>query len=88
MSTATRPCAGCQAAADNPVSGLSIDGCQECAVRELAASPAYHASVLARRVIPAYRQALERVFGPQWLEGHERVKAHDAAARAARKAAE
>ncbi|MCA3070233.1 MAG: hypothetical protein IOD11_07430 [Rhodocyclaceae bacterium] len=87
MSTPTRPCAGCQAAAANPLSGLSIDGCQECAVRELAASPAYHASVLAQRVMPAYRQALQRVFGLQWLDGHERVKALAAAVRAARKAA-
>lgn len=78
-------CQACAAAAADPDTGLGEIGCPQCRVRELANSPGFHASMLARRIIPAYRAALVREFGAEgWERGHLQVKACDSALRAAR----
>lgn len=78
-------CPGCAAVAANPHSGRGCADCPVCRIRALADSPAFHASMIARRISAAYRAALEREFGADgWEAGHRRVKAFDEAQRAAR----
>lgn len=40
----------------------------------LAHSPAMAESAKAEALLPAYRSALQHLFGEDWKEGHERVK--------------
>lgn len=40
----------------------------------LAHSPAMAESAKAEALMPAYRSALQHLFGEDWKEGHERVK--------------
>lgn len=79
MAASAADCTPCALAQANPDSGHVNAGCQECRIRELAKSPGFHASMVARRMTPQYRQALEVEFGEDWEAGHRRVKACGAA---------
>ena len=49
--------------------------CRGCAVRALANSFDFFSSRKARRMLPAYQQALRASFGDAWQASHEEVKA-------------
>lgn len=67
-------CEPCTRAEANPRSGIYQTGCKECESRMLAHSPAMAESAKAEALLPAYRSALQHLFGEDWKEGHERVK--------------
>jgi len=68
-------CPDCAAAQTNPHHGGLHASCQGCQVRALASSPGFWESGESGALTPAYRAALESVFGAGWSAGHERVKA-------------
>lgn len=68
-------CKGCERAERNPMSGLFVTGCTECAVRQLAQCPEHHEARMRGRMLPAYKARLRAVFGDGWEAGHMRVKA-------------
>ena len=68
-------CESCTRAATNPRTGWFNADCPECAARALAGGPEHFESKRDKRITPAYRAALEAVFGDAWKAGHERVKA-------------
>lgn len=72
-------CPSCEAAIQNPASGLLHAGCPGCMACSLAKGPEWAAARAASAMPPQYRTALQRVFGKDWREGHERVKHWDAA---------
>lgn len=77
-------CDACDRAQVNVETGRFNAGCTECTARALAGGPLYHASALADTLTPAYRDALQSLFGANWKHGHERVKHHAALIVAAR----
>ena len=79
-------CPACIAAAANPQSGYYRAGCVECGARGLAHGPQHHEAMLAAAFTPAYRSALQAVFGLDWMEGHKRVRAWSKRIEAARAA--
>lgn len=67
-------CAACESAQTNRFCGMYRADCLECSARALSHSPAYHAAATADTMTPAYRDALQAVFGEEWKQGHVRVK--------------
>lgn len=67
-------CWGCEQFKVGSRGSYSAD-CKECAARSLAQSPEHFESAQAGAMTPRYRSALQRVFGVEWKQGHERVKA-------------
>lgn len=74
-------CPSCEAAIQNPSSGLVHADCPECKARSLAKSAAWFEARSTSAMTPTYRNALRAVFGKEWREGHERVKHWDAVIR-------
>ncbi|WP_225784472.1 hypothetical protein [Xenophilus sp. Marseille-Q4582] len=74
-------CDRAQAEADWP---LYRAQCVGCAVRALAQGPLFHAAGVEGSIAAPYRKALAQVFGDDWRNGHERVKAEHARIKAAR----
>ena len=68
-------CEACETARADRSSGLYHADCEGCESRALARSPMYFAAAKANAITPAYRDALQRVFGERWREGHAAVKA-------------
>jgi hypothetical protein len=68
-------CQACAEAERNPNTGMYHADCRECSARALSASPQHFAASQAGALLPAYRDALQAVFGDGWKAGHERVKA-------------
>ena len=68
-------CQACESAKANRWCGAYHADCLECSARALSHSPAYHAAATADAMTPAYRDALQSVFGDAWKDGHARVKA-------------
>jgi hypothetical protein len=58
--------------------------CRGCAVRSLASGPVFHQSGLDGSLAIGYRKALASIFGDQWRNGHQLVKAEHERIRAAR----
>jgi len=48
--------------------------CRGCQVRAMANGPAFFESALAQRISPAYRKALEKLFGKDWQTSHREVR--------------
>ena len=49
--------------------------CRGCQVRALANGPAFFESARAHKITPAYRGALEKLFGADWQASHREVRA-------------
>ncbi len=73
-SRAIAECHACQEAQRNRFSGAYHANCRECSARALSHSPQFHDAQRAGVLTPAYRDALQAVFGDDWQAGHERVK--------------
>ena len=67
-------CQACARAKVNPLTGHYMLACRECEARALANSPAMADASLAEAIIPAYRSALQAIFGADWMAGHSQVK--------------
>ena len=67
-------CFACAIAKVNPRAARFDAGCSECSARALAGDPRFHAATQSNTITPAYRAALQAVFGAGWKEGHERIK--------------
>lgn len=81
-------CAACSAALADPLNcGALSAGCVECQARLLARRPEHFDATAAAAFTPAYRSALQSVFGDAWMQGHERVRAWSKRAEAARMSA-
>jgi hypothetical protein len=73
------PCPACADAEAHPrTSGMYRRDCLECAARMLAHAPQHFESRKAGVMTNAYRDALQHIFGNDWLAGHARVKAWSA----------
>lgn len=68
-------CTACASFAKSPTSGAYKAGCQVCAIRSIANSPAYWESQRLGAITAQYRAALERAFAGDWKAGHLAVKA-------------
>lgn len=68
-------CTACTEARANAWSGAYRADCLECSARALSHSPTHFAAAQAGAITPAYRDALQAVFGDDWKAGHERAKA-------------
>lgn len=68
-------CDACAIAKINARTARFNVGCIECSARALAQAPAFHESMTADAMTPRYRDALQMIFGGDWLEGHTRTKA-------------
>jgi hypothetical protein len=75
MTAAPEPCPACGTAEANPDTGYYRANCQECAARMLAHGPEHFDAMAAAAFTPAYRSALQAVFGGGWMDGHVRVRA-------------
>ena len=62
----------CQACAD-PQSGLLIDGCRNCALRDIARGPEFFASMTGGKLTPAYAARLKALGDIETV--HAEVKA-------------
>lgn len=49
--------------------------CRGCTLRAMANSPAFFTATQAAAITPAYRSALQAMFGEEWQEAHQEVKA-------------
>ncbi len=67
-------CTACADFAANRLSGSYRKGCLECDARQLAQSPLFWESSKAGNITQAYRSALDKIFGKDWLIGHANVK--------------
>lgn len=67
-------CKACETAQKNPRTGMFQAGCPECSARALASGIPFFESGRASKILPAYRQALEKSFGDDWQSGHAKVK--------------
>ncbi|WP_395055206.1 hypothetical protein [Polaromonas sp.] len=67
-------CAACQDFARNRHSGSYRTGCPDCTARHLSQSPAFAESAKNGSITQAYRAALDKAFGADWLTGHAEVK--------------
>lgn len=68
-------CPDCVRAEADPWSPRFSTRCLGCSARSLANSPAYFDSARDGVMTPTYKAALQYVFGEDWAQGHERVKA-------------
>lgn len=67
-------CQACTEAERDPTRDEFSNFCASCDARALAATGAHLASRAAGRMTPEYRDALGKVFGEAWREGHEAVR--------------
>jgi len=67
-------CPGCAIAETNPHTHVVYANCRACDARSLATWPEFHESVAAECITPAYRSALQPVFGNGWKEAHAEVR--------------
>ena len=67
-------CESCQAAEQNPNTGLFDAGCQDCSLRMLAGSLDYWVSAQDGTPTEGYKAALRSITGDDWKAGHKRVK--------------
>lgn len=73
-------CPSCAIAEKDPLTGHyhgAYEGqsaCQECQVRAMAHSIDHVRAQDMRKITPAYKAALQVVFGDSWEAGHMRVK--------------
>ena len=67
-------CKSCQLAQRTPRSAEFTAGCMSCKARALAGIGGHLASKEAGRVLPNYRDTLERLFGADWTQGAQMVK--------------
>ena len=68
-------CPACTMADENADTGMFRAGCEECSARMLAHGPEHFQAMAVAAFTPAYSLALKRVFGADWIRGHERVRA-------------
>jgi hypothetical protein len=71
---AAAACPACAMAQQEADSGMYRAGCQECAARMLAHGPEHFDAMSVAQFTPPYATALKRVFGADWMRGHERVR--------------
>lgn len=67
-------CHQCEIAERNPSSGLYAHDCDGCKARAIANGTELWEASRDGVITPRYREALERVFGDRWKQGHEQVK--------------
>ena len=67
-------CPACTEALANRWCGMYHADCRECSARALSHSPMYFAADSADAMTPAYRDALQALFGADWIDGHAMVK--------------
>lgn len=67
-------CPACDESRINRWCGYYIASCLECSARALAASPAHFQANTEGKVAGPYKDALVKLFGDDWLNGHQRVK--------------
>lgn len=67
-------CVGCRLAESDPHTHVVYMACRSCDARSLATWPEFRESVAAECITPAYRSALQRVFGQGWKEAHTEVR--------------
>lgn len=67
-------CQACEAAERSPNTGLYNAHCDGCKARAIARGTELWEASLAGKITPRYRDALERVFGERWRQGHDMVK--------------
>lgn len=67
-------CPACDDFARNRLSGSYQTGCNNCTARHLSQSPAFAESAKNGNISQAYRAALDKAFGADWLAGHAEVK--------------
>lgn len=79
-------CPACEVAHGNAESGYYRAGCVECSARMLAHGPEHFDAMAAAAFTPAYRTALQVVFGGDWMDGHTRVRSWSRQIEAARQA--
>lgn len=68
-------CPDCQKAQTIKHWGGYHANCHGCKVRSLACGPAYFTAMQANAMTPGYRSALQVMFGENWKQAHEEVKA-------------
>jgi len=68
-------CEACESAKKNRWCGMYRADCKECSARALSHSPMYWSAAEADAITPAYRDALQAVFGDEWKSWHAKVKA-------------
>lgn len=68
-------CPACEEAKTNRWCGHYRADCLGCSARALSHSPAYYFAAQDNAITPAYRDALISVWGAEWAEGHQLVKA-------------
>lgn len=75
--TVQTECPSCSVAATDPRTGLFHETCPECQARAIAAGPEFAIAQAARRMLPSYRELLQRVAGKDWEAFHQRAKYWD-----------
>jgi len=68
-------CDACAEAEQNPRTSRFHAGCRCCGARALAQGPQHFTARSSRTMTPAYRDALQALFGADWVDGHAHVKA-------------
>lgn len=77
-------CDYCHTAEQQPDWPLYRAQCRGCGIRALASGPLFHKSGLDGSLAQGYRKALCGLFGDDWRNGHQQVKAVHERIRAAR----
>lgn len=67
-------CPACAVAQGDAETGHYRAGCTACAARMLAHGPEHFDAMAAAAFTPAYRSALQAVFGAGWMDGHTLVR--------------
>ncbi len=67
-------CEACTEAIKSPHSGMYRADCLDCTARMLSRSKECFDAARSEAITPAYRDALQAVFGENWMDGHARVK--------------
>lgn len=68
-------CENCTHAVAKPHWPGYTAACRGCTVRALANSPAFFTATQAAAMTPSYRSALQSLFGEEWQDAHQEVKA-------------
>jgi hypothetical protein len=74
LTPAAVECSACAMAQQDADTGMYRAGCPECSARMLAHGPELFDAMAVAGFTPAYATALKRVFGADWMRGHERVR--------------
>ena len=75
MNLSKTPCKFCETAKHRTDYPLFAASCHGCTIRSLAAGPQFHACASEGRVSETYKAALKKLFGDQWQEAHQEVRA-------------